>query len=184
MNRMRGTQKQKLSLKKFHRLVRSSFRHSSHTVRKSLLRPRTLLLGLTATIGISSIALAIQQDPHVKSQVIKTTVQSKSSSEAPGKFQNTSTDISVQAPPPAENPSAVNHDANTQVTINSQPVPIENGEIHRTFTNDDGSVFSVDISVNSQSNSSNTSHASTDIDISSSSSSSSSDNSTRGSPDW
>jgi len=180
MNRMRGTQKQKLYLKKFHRLVRSNFRQSSRDVGKSLLRPRTLLVGLTATIGISSLALAIQQDPHVKSQVIKSSVQSDTKS--PDTSQTSTTDVTVKTTPPSANDDSqtatINNGA-AEVTINNQPVPIENGEVHQTFTDSNGSVFSVDISVDSSSTGGNSSHSSTDIDISSHSSS---DNDTRGSP--
>jgi len=181
MNRRREAQKQKLSLKDFHNLARSSLQSSSKYRR--LFRPRTLLIGLTATVGISSIAYAAN-DGAFTPQPIKP-VHSSASSSTTGDTHKTETTITVEnssgsnTPSAIETPTSSNSDA--QVTINNQAVPLENGTVQRTFTDSNGSTYSVDISIDSSSSMNGSSSSSTDIIIDSSSSSTS-ENSNRGSP--
>ena len=181
MRRMRETQKQKLNLRNFHRLVRSSLRPSSSRIRR-IVRPRNLLVGLTATVGISSLAFAAHHQAEVNSQSIKAEISSTSKS--PANNNQTSATITVDNNDKAQSTdktTAQSTDDNAQVTINNQPVPLENGTVQRTFTGSDGSTYSVDISIDSHSTSSSSNNSSTDISIDSNDSSTSG-NSARGSP--
>jgi len=67
------------------------------------------------------------------------------------------------------------------VTINNEAIPVDNGTVERTFTDSNGSTYSVKVNVDSNSTSDSSSRSHTDINIHSSGTSST-DNATRGSP--
>lgn len=191
MHRNRNAQKQTLSLKNFSRFATSSPQPLALQKHRFKLTSSSLLVGLTATLGISSIAFAAtQQGLHTKSNQINkastsastpldnqhsmdANIQVQNSSKANGETQQN--DGSVQG-------ASVTNNGNTQVTINNETIPIDNGTVKRTFTDSNGSTYSVTVNVDSNSTSQSSSHSYTDINVHSSGSSSSTDNSTRGSP--
>lgn len=186
MNRMRGSRKQKRPLNDFHLLARRSF--SSRNIRRFVLRPRFLIVGLAATIGVSSFVIAAaQQNTQIKANLSSSTgFSSDSSADA----NNTSkADITIDASASeTANPSNNNSESetDTQVTINGENIPVNNGTVHRTITSDNGSL-DVDVSINSSSSSNSRSNSSTRIDIDAGSNSSirstiRSNSTSRGSP--
>jgi hypothetical protein len=190
MHRKQAIPKQKLSLKKYHTLARSNFPSSLSGKRRHIIRPRTLLIGLTATLGISSLAFAAGSD------AFKPQPSSPSSSAAPLNSRQSAATVTVDNSSEdtesiedtdvnTNEGSAQSNSDDTRVRINNENIPVKNGKdkVHRTFIDHNGTAHSVDISINSNSTNSNSSHSSTDISINSNSSSSSTtQNSTRGSP--
>ena len=190
MHRNRKTQKQTLSLKSFSHLASSSPRPLALQKHRFKLRSSSLLVGLTATVGITSIAFAATQQtvspksnqtnkastststPLVNQHSVDANVKIQSSTDADGTTQQT--DGNVQGS------SAINN-GNTQVTINNETIPVDNGTVERTFTDSNGSTYSVKVNVDSNSTSDSSSRSHTDINIHSSGTSST-DNATRGSP--
>lgn len=187
MHHLRGSHKQKRSLNSYHQLARRSFRISSGNTRRFIFRPRVIIAGLTATIGLSSLAVAAaQHDAQVKSQIQVTT---ESDIELPAIPNASTTDIKVDAFSNTETGQGANEtaspNADTQVTINNQIVPLnENGTVHRTVNDENGSM-TVDISVDSSSSDTFNHDSSTRIDIDSSSrtrTQTNTENVSRGSP--
>ena len=187
MYRDKKTRKQTLSLKNFARFASNSPRPLAIQKQRFKLRPSSLFVGITATIGITSIALAAtQQNLHVKSNQIN-----KASTPSSTSFDNkTSTDITIENS--SSSGGAVQQDnvqtqdssqmnsQDTQVTINNESIPLNNGTVQRTFTDSNGSTYSVTINVDADSDLRSSSRNSMDIDIDTSSTTT--DNMTRGSP--
>ena len=181
------TQKQKLFLQKPHRLVRSSSSSSPSPLRR-LARPRNLIIGLTATVGISSLAFAAsQQGLHLKSNQINkastsssTPVNTQQTTNVDAKIQNAASAGAGEATGANPTQGQAGSTSNAQVTINNETIPInDGGTVQRTFTDKNGSTYSVDITVDSSSSSSSSDSTSTSIDINGTNSTL---NDTRGSP--
>lgn len=189
MYRDKKTRKQTLSLKNFRRFALSSPQPPALQKPRYRFRSSSLLVGLTATVGITSIAFAAtQQGFHPKSNQINkaststsTPLHNQQSVNADINIQNAgSSNNTTQQDEVAPGAAAINN-SNAQVTINNESIPINNGTIQRTFTDSNGSTYSVTVNVDSDSTSESADHSYTDINIHSSGSSSS-DNMTRGSP--
>ena len=60
MDRLRGSQKQKRTTKKFHHLVRS-LSSSNRDTRLSIVSPRILFYSLSATVGVSALVFAVHK---------------------------------------------------------------------------------------------------------------------------
>jgi cytoskeletal protein RodZ len=171
MHHMRGSRKQKQSLNNFHLLARRSFLTSSRGSRRSVFRPGVLLVGLTATAGLSSLAIAMhQQNSQVKSQFIS--ISTRSDLELPPINDLSTANITVDAVSNDSSQSAANSgpgNNSAQVTINNETVPLdENGTIHRSYNNENGSM-DVDISIHSTASDDSNRNSSTRIDIDSTS---------------
>lgn len=189
MYREKKAQKQTLSLKNFQRLASHNPQAFSLQKHRIKLRPSSLLVGLTATLGITSIALAAtQQNVHIKSNQIN---KAPESSSAPLN-NKTSTDVTIESSNSSDGTNQSNDAAgaesvtqtngsNAQVTINNESIPVNNGTVQRTFTDSNGSTYSVTINVDSNSTSNSSSRSHTDIDIKTSGNTSV-NNTTRGSP--
>lgn len=190
MHRNRKARKQTLSLKNLTRFASNSPRPLVLQKHRIKLRPTSLLVGLTATVGITSIAFAaVQQGFHPKSNQVN---KASTSTSTPLDNQHSvNADINIQNAGSPDNAAqqdnsiapgkTATNNGNTQVTINNESIPVDSGTVQRTFTDSNGSIYSVTVNVDSNSTSQSSNHSYTDIDIHSSGSSSS-DNMTRGSP--
>jgi len=190
MHRNRKAQRQTLSLKNFRTFAFHNPQPLALQKQRFKLRPSSLLVGLTATVGITSIAFAAtQQGVHPKSNQFNkaststsTPLDNQHSIDANVKIQNSSTSdgSTQQSNSEAQGSSAIGN-GNTQVTINNESIPMSNGTVERTFTDSNGSTYSVKVNIDSNSTSESSSHSHTDINIHSSGTSTT-DNATRGSP--
>jgi hypothetical protein len=190
MHRNRKTQKQTLSLKNFSRFATSSPQPLALQKPRLKLTSSSLLVGFTATLGITSIAFAAtQQNLHPRSNQVNkaststsTPLNNQRSMGADVKIQSSSISAgSTQQSDGTAPGSSATNSGNAQVTINGESIATNDGTLHKTFTDSNGSTYSVTVNVDSNSTSQSSSHSSTDINIHSSGSSTD-DNLTRGSP--
>ena len=171
MYHMRGSRKQKHTLNNFHHLARRSFLTPTGGSRRFIFRPGVLLAGLTATAGFSSLVLAMhQQNSQVKSQFVS--ISTRADLDLPLLNDLSTANLTVDTvsdsnTQPTDGSDSDNN-SRSQVTINNETIPLSNGTVHRSISDENGSM-DVDVSINSSSSDDSNGRSSTRIDIDSTS---------------
>ena len=174
-------QKQKLPLLKRRRLARSIVRQFIPLPQSPLKRIGIVSASILTGVGVPAALVFAAQQPNPETQKTQSTgsstvtIHSTTSSQAEGAS-------SLQGFDANASDSTQSPNANTQVVINGESVPLTDGTVSQEITNNSGTHVDINVTIDHSTTSSSSSSTTTDISIDSSSSSSSDDQNPRGSP--